>query len=81
MKNMELSETMRAAFDYAKVNGGVLVRYPGGFWAKQGWRAKDQPWFGAGTVEGLVRRGVAVYTQHQTGRNGSFPVRAKLVPN
>lgn len=78
---MELTLTMEAAVMYAAENGGTLVRYPGGFWAREGWIPNESPWFGTKTVQGLVTRGVAEYTEHRDGRNGSFPVKVKVSSN
>jgi hypothetical protein len=72
----DLSPTMREALDYASKHGG-LVRFPGGYWCKSdetqwnvGWRS-----FSTSTVNALVSRGHAEYTEWKDGRNGSFPVR------
>jgi hypothetical protein len=71
-----LSPTMLAAFEHAKAHGGAIVRYPGGFWyAADRIGGKS---FGTPTVEGLVSRGAATYTEWQEGRNGRFPIRATL---
>jgi hypothetical protein len=75
-----LSPTMRQAADFAAAHGGVLVRLPGGFWQRETslqWDAQGQS-FGTKTVEALVRRGVADYTEWRDGRNGRFPVRMTL---
>lgn len=69
----ELSATMRAALDYASKNGG-LIRSPGGYWVA----AKPCAWpftFNTSTVNALVSRGLAEYTEWKDGRNGSFPIR------
>jgi hypothetical protein len=72
---------MRDAIDYARANGGKLLRQPGGFWV----RPEDEYLaycrsFGTPTVEGLVRRGVASYTKWKEGRNGRFPVEVVVTP-
>lgn len=79
---MTLTPKMADAWRLGRENGNELVRYPGGFWYKA-----DQPWseyrwksFGATTVEGLVRRGAAEYSEWRTdGRSGhKFPVRVTM---
>jgi hypothetical protein len=67
---------MLAAFEHAKAHGGAIVRYPGGFW----YAANDigGKHFGTSTVEALVGRGAANYTEWHEGRSGRFPVRATL---
>lgn len=73
-----LSHTMRSAIEYMKENHNRIVRHPGGFWAKETWRL-GKPSFGTSTVEALVDRGVAVYTQSRQGKGPSFPIEAELV--
>ena len=72
-----LSETMRRALDYAAPHG-ALVRYPGGYWAKPGWRRGDRPWFGNATVDALASRQQLHFTRWRTTEDGrSIPVRAE----
>lgn len=77
-----LSPLMREAVEYAGSHGGVLIRLPGGFWVRDGhtqwdgWQA--QRTFGTPTVQALVAREVAEYTEWRDGRNGRFPVRVEL---
>ena len=79
---MKLTSTMQAAADYAKAHGGALIRLPGGFWVRDGhtqwdgWQAQQT--FGTPTVNALVSRGVAEYTEWRDGRNGRFPTRMTL---
>lgn len=71
----QLSVTMRAAIDYAQRNNGKLIRYPGGFWAPEGWRLGRGNHFGTTTIQALVSRGVAKYTTWQDrDGGGQFPV-------
>jgi len=78
-----LSATMVSAIDLALESGGELVRYQGGYWAARG---KPHPSFGqtecygTKTIEALVARGCAEYSEHRDGRNGRFPVAVKLTP-
>lgn len=76
----KLSPTMVFAIEFAKERGGKLVRHQGGFWSDKGWN-KDSgiEWFGAQTVESLVKRGYMRYSQNQYNKRGAFPVEAELV--
>jgi len=76
-----LSPSMEACRRYAANNGNVLMRYQGGFWAKREWSGprSDAAWFGTPTVEALVKRGVAEYTDWQEGRYGRFPIELTLI--
>lgn len=69
----ELSATMRAALDHASKNGG-LVRSPGGYWGPRA-PCGCPLTFGTSTINALVSRGLAEYTEWKDGRNGSFPIR------
>jgi hypothetical protein len=76
-----LSATMLDAVRYATEHK-ALCRYPGGFWQAPGGYQVWAQHFGTATVEALVKRGVAAYTEWRDGRNGRFPVRCELVaPN
>jgi hypothetical protein len=67
-------------------HGGEIVRHAGGYWTYPGAvksAAFSHPfdwWIGTSTVDGLVRRGELVYTEHRDGRNGRFPIRAAICP-
>lgn len=79
----DLSPTMQRAVDYAAKHGGVLARFPGGFWRESTWSqwSTAQAYhhhFGTPTIEALVKRGAAEYTEWQEGRNGRFPVKVAL---
>ena len=83
---LTLTPTMRRCIRFASANGGkphgVLVRYPGGHWRAKGADSRVYQWgkpsFNTSTVEGLVRRGLAEYTQCREGRNGKFPTEMTL---
>lgn len=75
----ELSETMQAAVAYAKQHG-ALCRYPGGYWQKSGVFDRWSTYFSTPTVEGIVKRGMAEYTEWRDGKNGKVPVRCELTP-
>lgn len=80
MKDKELTPVMRGLRAYMLANGGRIVRYPGGFWAKADWKHGNEPYFGTTTVEALVARGVIGYTVWREGKRTGmkFPVEAKL---
>ncbi len=57
---MKLSPMMETALHYARDNGGVLVRYPGGFWAVPNTpviNGVPDPYFGTTTIHALMTRG------------------------
>lgn len=56
---------------------GAIERIPGGFWVQPGTSA-TYPSFGTTTVEALVKRGAAKYTDWKENRNGRFPIKAEL---
>lgn len=74
-----LSETMHKAIACAREHGGELVRYLGGRWT---WRDDpSSPWssFGTPTINALVARGVAEFSEWKEGRSGRFPITMRLV--
>lgn len=74
----DLSPTMREALDYASKHGGQLERFPGGYWCEPGrmqWNVNSHVSFSTSTVNALVSRGLAEYTEWKDGRNGRFPIR------
>lgn len=79
----DLSPTMQQAAAYARQHGGSLERFPGGYWCEPGrsqWDAyRVTSTFSTKTIEALVARGVAEYTQWKDGRNGRFPIKVTLV--
>ena len=72
---MNLSPEMLRARDLAlREGGGKLHRFPGGFWRVA---AAHSAWFGTSTVQALVRRGAAEYTEwrrHGSGEGSQFPI-------
>ncbi len=77
-----LSPTMSAALTHARSHGGSLVRQPGGFWVGENHAttfvtasSQQTPYFGTKTVQALVSRKAAHYTEWKDGRGGRFPVR------
>jgi hypothetical protein len=75
----ELSKTMQELVAYMREHGGKIHRHPGGFWAKPayGYLGKS---YGTSSVEALVKRGVAQYTQWKDSSRGGgrFPIEATL---
>lgn len=78
MSTTALTATMHDAVAYAQKHGGKMVRYPGGFWAREGWKGFERPWFGSPTVNALVDRGVTEFTNWKEGKRSRFPIEAKL---
>jgi hypothetical protein len=84
-----LSPEMVKALEIIMRGGGEIVRYPGGFWAKEGAKMKHsggrQPfnypeeYVGAGTVKALLKRGYIVESETRTGQYGAFTTKYKLV--
>ena len=75
----DLSETMQGALAHAKANGGSLVRYPDGFWCRDGLMDHAVPWWGTSTVQALVKRGVMQYSEWRESANTRFPIRASII--
>lgn len=68
---------MLTAVEKARKFGGKLHRHPGGFW--QGPKFEQWEWnAGTRTVQALVDRGVAEYTEWKEGRSGRFPIEMTL---
>lgn len=74
---MALTPTMEKAAEFARQHGGKLHRHPGGFWAGADYKQHGTS-FGTSTVDGMVKRGAAEYTDWKEGRNGRFPVEMTL---
>lgn len=72
----DLSPTMKAAWELAAKYGGKLIRFPGGYWAQQGWDSHSR-WFATPTIQALVSRGVASYSTWYEGRS-RFPIEITL---
>jgi len=83
-KPKPLSRTMQDAISYAMQHDGKLTRFPGGFWASPGFvwngHTANGVSFAPATVEALVSRGCAEYTQWQDRRGGGqFPIEATII--
>lgn len=77
MSHSPLTSTMTDALDAMKKHGG-LKRLPGGFWIRPSAPTfAGESWFGTTTMEALVKRGVAKYTEW-TG-DPRFPIRVEAV--
>lgn len=77
----DLSPTMRAALEFAKKHGGELIRSGGGYWGALPERKmgiQSIVTYGTPTVQALVSRGLAEYTEWKDGRNGRFPIRMSV---
>ena len=75
--NGALTKTMRQAVAFARQHGGMLYRHPGGFWSGPEFSGYGES-YGSSTVEALVARGVVEYAGWKEGRNGRFPIIAKV---
>lgn len=73
-----LSPTMQSAVDHARQHGGSLVRYPGGFWCRDGLMDHAAPWWGTSTVQAIVKRGAMAYTEWKESAHSRFPIRATI---
>ena len=80
-----LSKQMQDVLDVATKHGGILERWPGGYWSYPGVKTKfGSPnwWTGTSTIHALVTRGRLEYTQHRVRSRrtagGTFPVQAKV---
>jgi hypothetical protein len=71
-----LSRPMLEAVRLARDHGDKLKRFPGGFWTAPQWGIART--FGTPTIEALVKRGYAEYTEWVDGRSGRFPVEITL---
>lgn len=76
--NEELSPKMVSAIKHMARNGNKMVRFPGGYWAREGWHSWNGPCWGTPTIEGIVRRGYAEYTVWKDGRASRFPIECGL---
>jgi hypothetical protein len=76
----KLTSPMMGAIALAKLHGGFLKRYPGGYWGNGKIASNGVPllWFGTGTIQALVSRGYAAYTDLRTNKNGSYHAGVKL---
>lgn len=68
---------MQRAIDRARANDGKLKRLIGGHWIGVN-EPNASNSFSSRTAEALVSRGLAIYTEMRTGRNGPFPVELTL---
>ena len=78
-----LSPEMKRVLDHAIENGGVLVRYPGGYWTHRNceWAGTAPAWYvGTTTIEALVKRGRLTYSKWQPSRRGEFPIEVSAPP-
>lgn len=75
---MKMTKTMHQLVQFMKENGGEVYRHPGGFWGRREGYGYLQHSFGTSSVEAIVTRGVAAYTEWKDGKRGRFPVVARL---
>lgn len=90
-RSTELTPTMQKAVEFMRQHGGMIQRYQGGYWNKPGCQnyfeyyridlggGMSEPAFGTTTIEGLVKRGAAVWTEWKEKTDSyRFPIAAKL---
>lgn len=80
MTARSLTAPMLACIDLAQEGNGELVRYAGGYWAPRG-RAHPRlsgEWAGTPTVQALVARGQARFSEHRRSRTKPVPVAIQL---
>lgn len=70
-----LTVPMQRALQFMREHQDRLIRLPGGFWKAP----EHERTFPTVTVQGLVSRGLAEYTEWKDGRNGRFPIAVVLV--
>ncbi len=84
MRQPRPTPEMQRCLIHMRQHGGELQRWPGGFWTRMGWDPKARhdlaEMFGDGTVQGLVSRELATYTQYRTNTHSRqrYPVRVRL---
>ena len=76
-KSKPLTKTMIELVEYMR--DATLYRHPGGFWTRQSnWDIYARS-YGTPSVQALVLRGIAEYTEWKDGKANRFPVQARLV--
>lgn len=83
-----LTDTMQQALDFAKAHDNKLTRHPGGVWSGKvhpdivgiDCYNLDETYlrFRTTTIQGLISRGIAEYTDWKEGSNRRFPVEVTL---
>jgi hypothetical protein len=78
-----LSATMVDCIELARTHGGELVRFQGGYWAgrnapRMPHDGIPRPYCGGSTVNAIVTRGYAEYSEWREGRSFKFPIAIKL---
>lgn len=79
--NKLLSQTMISTLSWIEANGGHVFRHPGGFWTPyktfKGYGQEASS--GTKTIHALVSRGYLEYDEWKEGREGRFPISAKVM--
>jgi hypothetical protein len=78
LMNLEVSKSMQKCISLMRDHGGSIRRYQGGFWRPDPQGGYS---FGTSTVEALVKRGLAEYSEWKDGGSGRFPIEATLKPS
>lgn len=76
----KISQTQKECLDYIKANGGIIYRYPGGFWGNANWQLGNKH-FGTSTIHSLVIKGLLFYSEYKKSRYGNidFPIEAQIM--
>ena len=76
MAKWEFSKEMLEAIEAMKA--GPFLRFPGGYWAREGWSIRSEKYYSGRTIQALVDRGRAEYTEFKNGFNGRLAIKAEL---
>lgn len=76
--NLKVSRSMQQLITSMQTHGNTVERFPGGFWRCE---PNGGYSFGTSTVEALITRGIAEYSEWKDGRSGRFPIKATLRPS
>lgn len=81
---LQISATMVDCIEMAREAGGKLVRFQGGYWAPRNSLRRPHDglpvsWHNSNTINALVTRCVAKYTDWLEGARNTFPIEMTLV--
>ena len=85
VSSLKLTPTQADLVARVRAAGGLIERWPGGFWTtpgcshrKSGLYKVPDWWVGTGTIKSLVGKGVLTVSREQPARFGAFPVEYRL---
>lgn len=76
MKDDALSNKMVDALNALREQ--PMIRLDDGSWAHPDWSINSKPYYHPQTIQGLVARGLAEYTNFRRGWNGQVPIKVAL---